>query len=289
MTSANYKPFVDRMIGKYEGGYSWDHGDPGGPTKYGITCYDLAEHRHEKMRSMSTWAPIVRAMPLEEAEAIYVTKYARKTRFNELKDGIDCVMFDYGVNSGPSRPIRVAQSLLKLKVDGIFGPKTLEACNAADPDWFVDAMCNERLHFMHAIKGGASWKIFGHGWQARVDDLDKYCDHLVEIAAVKPEPESTAVAAVAYLPPVAPDLSEEPMAKAVHTENPNSIRDSITGASLGTAGVGFASHDLGVMVSSGLIGVLIAGGVAYNAYDRYRAKLANKTVSLPPTVEPRQA
>jgi lysozyme family protein len=85
-----------------------------------------------------------------------------------------------------ARPVRVAQSLLKLKVDGIFGPKTLEGCNAADPEWFIDAMCNERLHFMHQIRGGVAWKEFGHGWQRRVDDLDHYCDHLVAVAAATP-------------------------------------------------------------------------------------------------------
>ena len=74
----NYSAFCSRMIKKYEGGYCWDKGDPGGPTKYGITCYDLAEHRGRKMSSMSTWAPIVRSMPLSEAEEIYAKKYAKK-------------------------------------------------------------------------------------------------------------------------------------------------------------------------------------------------------------------
>ena len=55
MTQADYTPFVERMIARYEGNYGWDAGDSGGPTKYGITCYDLAEHRNEKMTSMARW------------------------------------------------------------------------------------------------------------------------------------------------------------------------------------------------------------------------------------------
>jgi hypothetical protein len=58
----NYSAFCDRMIKKYEGGYGWDKGDSGGPTKFGITCYDLAAHRGQKMDSMKRWAPIVYAM-----------------------------------------------------------------------------------------------------------------------------------------------------------------------------------------------------------------------------------
>jgi lysozyme family protein len=80
MTVADYQPFVERMLGKYEGGY----GDPGGPTKYGITCYDLAEHRHQHMDSMARWAPIVQAMPLSEADDIIDVNYAKPCRFDDL-------------------------------------------------------------------------------------------------------------------------------------------------------------------------------------------------------------
>ena len=58
---STYKAFIDRVIDKYEGGYGWDKDDKGGPTKYGITCYDLAEHMGQKMTSMAQWAPIVKA------------------------------------------------------------------------------------------------------------------------------------------------------------------------------------------------------------------------------------
>ena len=50
---ANYKTFITRVISRYEGDYCWDAGDSGGPTKFGITCYDLAEHMGRKMTSMA--------------------------------------------------------------------------------------------------------------------------------------------------------------------------------------------------------------------------------------------
>ena len=53
MSQLTYLPFTARMINRYEGGYGWNRADPGGPTKYGITCYDLAEHRGLKMDSMA--------------------------------------------------------------------------------------------------------------------------------------------------------------------------------------------------------------------------------------------
>ncbi len=176
----NYKAFVERVIQRYEGGYGWDRADPGGPTNYGITCYDLAEHRHQKMTSMSAWAPIVRAMPLQEAEDIYATKYASACRFNDLNSGPDCAIFDFGVNSGSSRAIKYAQMVVGTTRDGVLGPITLAAINAMDSNKFVDDLCDFRLHF---LKGLHTWKVFGVGWTRRVADVRNYSHRVTGAAA----------------------------------------------------------------------------------------------------------
>jgi lysozyme family protein len=165
------------MISRYEGGYGWDKSDPGGPTKYGITCYDLAEHRHEVMDSMARWAPIVQAMPLSEADEIYDKKYATACGFQDLVVGSDCVVFDFGVNSGPSRAVKYAQRIVGVAVDGVLGPLTLRAINAYPPADFINRLCHDRLDFM---KGLSIWRRFGRGWQARVNDLMAYCIALRE-------------------------------------------------------------------------------------------------------------
>lgn len=171
MTAIDYTPFVERMIERYEGGYGWDRGDSGGPTKFGITCYDLAQHRHERMDSMQRWAPIVRAMPLSEADDIYETKYAVQCCFNELGPGKDCVVFDFGVNSGSSRSIKHSQQIVGVHVDGILGPQTLAAINAYGPQKFINELCEDRLRF---LRGLGIWSTFGRGWKSRVEDLNAY-------------------------------------------------------------------------------------------------------------------
>src|SRR5674476_1487153 len=174
----DYTPFIDRLIDRYEGGYGWNRKDPGGPTKYGITCYDLAAHRGQKMISMATWAPIVQAMPRSEAEDIYQIKYAAGVAFDDLPAGVDVVMLDYAVNSGVARPIRVARALLNQGAGDRLTPALVDAIKQADPKKFIDDMCAERLHFMHAIRGGSAWTEFGRGWGARVADLKAYGEHL---------------------------------------------------------------------------------------------------------------
>lgn len=172
----NYRPFVWHMISKYEGGYGWDRNDPGGPTKFGITCYDLAEHLGEKMNSMAAWAERVRAMTMETASEIYATKYATPCRFDDLNSGVDCAVFDFGVNSGPSRAIKFAQRIVGTNADGILGPITLAAINGMDSAHFVNELCDARLSFLRVVR---TWPSFGRGWSARVADLRSYALRLI--------------------------------------------------------------------------------------------------------------
>jgi lysozyme family protein len=183
MTIVDYVPFVERMIQRYEGGYGWDAKDPGGPTKYGITCFDLAEYRGQVMDSMPKWAPIVKAMSLREADDIYAVKYATATRFNELGAGKDCVVFDFSVNSGPSRAIKYAQGVVGVSQDGVMGPITLAAINAVASDQFINELCDRRLHF---LKGLRTWATFGRGWAARIRDLRAY-----SLGLLAPSPKAT--------------------------------------------------------------------------------------------------
>lgn len=171
----DFRPFVERMISRYEGGYGWNRRDPGGPTKYGITCYDLAEFMHDQMDSMARWAPIVEAMMLTTADEIYETKYATATAFDELNVGTDVVVFDFDVNSG-SRAVRCAQTVANVAVDGKMGPVTIAAINAMDPTRFVDALCDERLAFLRRL---STFDEFGAGWTARVADLRAYAHGLI--------------------------------------------------------------------------------------------------------------
>jgi len=191
---ANYKTFIDRVITKYEGGYGWDAADPGGPTKYGITCYDLAEHRHQRMNSKAAWAPIVKAMTLQEAEDIYATKYARQCRFADLNSGPDCAILDFGINSGSSRAIKYAQAVVGTPQDGVLGPVTLAAINKMDPNRFVDIYCDKRLSFLRALR---TWSTFGRGWSSRVADLRAYCHNITgrkaPVAIPLPPPSGKAV------------------------------------------------------------------------------------------------
>jgi lysozyme family protein len=267
---SNYIPFITRVINNYERGYGWDKNDAGGPTKYGITCFDLAEHRHNSMNSMAVWAPRVQAMSLQEAEDIYDSKYANGLYFDALRSGPDCCILDYGINSGVARPFRVARALLKFTDPS--NVALIKAINAADPKWFVDAMCQERLQFMHAIRGGSAWATFGGGWGKRVADLNAYCDRLA------------AGGTGAIFPPAAPTV---PHPKVTHG-HPDDITGTLSKTAGGAVVGGATAHFAGAppWLLPVVVGGVVIAGLAFAYYEGRKNALANRTVVIPPTVPP---
>ena len=257
---ANYKPFVDRLIRRYEGPYGWDRRDPGGPTNFGVTCYDLAEHRGLVMNSMEEWAPIVQAMSLAEAEEIYQTKYARTLKFDELPAGVDCCIMDYGVNSGVARAILVARNLTNQAGGKMFDTGLLEAIKKQDPTTFINQMCRERLQFMQRLR---TWPTFHNGWTARVNDLDNYATALAVGATVPAAPTELA--------------SRHP--KAIHTP-PATTGVTVTSALVGTIGAHLGG-DVPLWAAACLGAGIIVAGILNDMMQQKYADQANNLVVHP--------
>jgi lysozyme family protein len=271
MAATTYLAFCARMIDMYEGKYGWNRKDPGGPTNFGITCFDLAEHRGQKMDSMERWAPIVKAMTKAEAEEIYRKKYAAALRYDDLPAGVDALLMDYGVNSGIGRPIVVMKRLLKVtggsatRIDSAL----LDAIKKVDPVWLINQVCAERLTFMKAIKGGASWAEFGRGWSARVADLKAYSTHLA----------TSAIPSVATTPAPAPiDLTKVVQPKA--TNVPATATKTTVGTSIGT-GASLEAAGFPHWQVAAVVGGVFLVGILYEAYQDFKAKSANNHVALP--------
>lgn len=162
MAVSNYDQALRRLL-MHEGGYSNHPSDPGGPTNFGITIGD-----YRKYVNPAATAADIRAMQLSEAKAIYREKYWNAMHCDELPGGLDYAVFDYGVNSGISRAVKVLQRLVGLNDDGRMDDTLLTAVarhNAAD---LVARLCDERLSFLKSL---STWPVFGAGWGRRVADV----------------------------------------------------------------------------------------------------------------------
>lgn len=151
---------------KWEGGWSNHPDDTGGPTMRGVIqrVYDAWRKRNNLPRRS------VRQIEEAELQAIYRENYWQLVRGDDLPEGIDLCVFDYGVNSGPSRAVSHLQEVLGIKVDGNMGPVTLDAVNAADPVDTVKKLCDRRRKFVRQIK---SYPTFGKGWNRRIDGIEQ--------------------------------------------------------------------------------------------------------------------
>jgi len=152
----------------HEGGMSMTRADPGNWTggKVGVgvlkgTKYGVAASAFPHLD--------IKNLTIADVIPIYKTKYWDKVRGDGLPAGVDLTVFDYGVNSGPSRAAKELQRVLGVNADGLIGRGTLAAVDAANGTAIIKAVNARRLSFMRSL---AIFKTFGNGWTRRVADIE---------------------------------------------------------------------------------------------------------------------
>jgi lysozyme family protein len=159
MTALDYDESLRRVLAD-EGGYCDDEGDPGGPTKYGITIFDV-----RKYVKPNATAADVRALTVDQAKEIYRLRYWNEVQGDALPPAVDYAVFDYGVNSGVGRSGKVLRRLCGLPTeDWHVTPEVLAAVAKRDPRALSDAIWDERLAFLQRL---STWPRFGRGWGDR--------------------------------------------------------------------------------------------------------------------------
>ena len=146
------------MLG-HEGGFSDHAADPGGKTRYGIT---------EAVASEVGYRGDMRELPLDLAKRIYMERYWRPVRADELPAGVRYAVFDAAVNSGPGQAVKWLQRAAGVADDGVLGPKTMAAVNALNADSLRSKILAQRLRFMSSLP---NWPAFSRGWSRRIADL----------------------------------------------------------------------------------------------------------------------
>lgn len=171
MATETLAPVVDRFhaalarILVHEGGKVDRADDPGGRTNKGITQRVYNSWRtksHLPLRDVYQISDM-------EVEAIYRFQYWEPINGQQLPPGVDYVVMDGAVNSGPKQSGKWLQRALgfeKSQVDGIIGSVTLNATQqASDHDVLIAAIIARRDAFLKALK---TYATFGKGWMRRI-------------------------------------------------------------------------------------------------------------------------
>ena len=112
MAASTYDGALRRVLA-HEGGYTNHPSDPGGPTNFGITIAD-----YRKCVMPNATAADVEAMRLDEAKAIYRTKYWDAMRCDDLPAGVDYAVgkFPFTAN-GRSKVYQTTEGFVKVLAD----------------------------------------------------------------------------------------------------------------------------------------------------------------------------
>lgn len=238
MVAYNFETALKRTL-VYEGGYSNHPKDPGGVTLEGVIqrVYDGYRDRKSLPRKPLTRDMLGNPDWIRERNEIYRVQYWDRVRGDELPIGVDAVVFDGAVNSGPGQSIKWLQRALvnqgaAIAVDGLLGETTMAAVEySPDNAVLVKEICGRRLAFLKSLR---TWPTFGRGWGQRVAQVQAF-----GVA------QASSGAAVAVAGPVA---SEGSSAKAPITSMPQPVVNTTTGSA--TSG-----------------GLMTGGGIAQSLQD----------------------
>ena len=158
---------IDHIL-RREGGFVDHPADQGGSTNYGITQRTLKQYRGRPVTVGE-----LRALEEGETRLIYERLYIRGPGFDRIRSRrLRALVIDCAVNHGPSRAARWLQAAVGTRVDGVFGPLTLAAANAAEEETLYKRVLAQRCRFYgQIIARDPSQAAFAAGWAARLAEF----------------------------------------------------------------------------------------------------------------------
>jgi lysozyme family protein len=153
-----------KAILHHEGGYVDHPKDPGGRTNLGCT-----QRVWEEWVGHPVDEKAMRALTPELVAPLYKAKYWDKIKGDELPNGVDYIVFDAAINSGPGRAAKWLQQTVGAVPDGAIGAGTLAKVAAMPAADIVEKYQETRLQFLQSLP---TWDTFGKGWGRRVAEVE---------------------------------------------------------------------------------------------------------------------
>jgi lysozyme family protein len=160
--NTNWQKSFELML-QSEGGFVNHSRDPGGMTNLGVT-----KATWESWVGREVDEAEMRGLTADKVEPLYKERYFDAVRGDELPAGLDYLMFDFAVNAGAGRAIKILQFAVGVTPDGGFGPITMAAVQAVDPIELIERFSQAKEDFYRSL---TTFSTFGKGWLNRVADV----------------------------------------------------------------------------------------------------------------------
>jgi lysozyme family protein len=167
---SNWQKSFELML-KSEGGFVNHPSDPGGMTNLGVT-----KATWENWVGRESDEAEMRSLTPEKVEPLYKKKFFDAVRGDELPVGLDYLLFDFAVNAGAGRAIKTLQSAVGVTPDGGFGPLTMAAVQAIEPQELIERFSQAKEDFYRSLN---TFNVFGKGWLNRVADVKLKANSMV--------------------------------------------------------------------------------------------------------------
>ena len=155
----------------HEGGFVNHPEDPGGATNLGVT-----KAVYEDWIGRSVTIDTIKGLTKEDVEPIYKKRYWNRIKGDLMPSGLDWMLFDWAVNSGPSAPVKTLQRNIGVRVDGSIGPKTMDALSRCDTAPTMRDIYESREAFYRRL---SAFPTFGKGWLRRNDETYEQAQSLL--------------------------------------------------------------------------------------------------------------
>ena len=170
MAHINYDKCLETIL-HHEGGYVNHPKDPGGETNLGVTKRVYEEWGGTKR---------MRDLTVSDVAPIYKKNYWDRLKGDDLPNGLDLCVFDFGVNAGTGRSAKYLQKMVGTTVDGGIGPNTLTYVDRYVEKHGLDSAIKEfqerRQGYYERLK---TFETFGRGWTRRVSETTELALKLV--------------------------------------------------------------------------------------------------------------
>ena len=174
----NFDDALQHLL-KSEGGFTNDPRDLGNKLpdgRAGCTMLGVTQASWEAFIGKRTTQDKMRLLTPKDVAPIYRKKYWDMVKGDDLPSGLDYLMFDFAVNAGPGRAIKVMQESLGVTADGVIGRITMKAIADADPEEQIKKFSDAKEAYYRSLK---TFETFGKGWLNRVAEVKGHASKML--------------------------------------------------------------------------------------------------------------
>jgi lysozyme family protein len=170
----NFEASFDHLI-KSEGGYVFDKDDAGGETNFGVTKQAWSEYLKRPIEDGE-----MKALTVDAVKPFYKKMYWDKLCCDDLPNGVDYAVFDFGVNAGIGRSARFLQRAVNAVPDGAIGAGTLARVRSMKGEMILESFGEQKNAFYISIaQTNPTQTKFLKGWLNRVASVQTISESMM--------------------------------------------------------------------------------------------------------------